>query len=65
VKTGSSGTRETILDDAADYGRLFETLDRMETERRIRGPVADAIRLIALTGCRRGEAAHLRWSMSI
>jgi integrase len=33
----------------------------METERRIRSPVADAIRLIALTGCRRGEAAGLRW----
>jgi integrase len=33
----------------------------MEMERRIRGPVADAIRLIALTGCRRGEAAGLRW----
>ena len=31
VKTGSSGTRETILDDAADYARLFQTLDRMET----------------------------------
>ena len=62
VKTGSSGTRETILDDAADYARLFQTLDRMELERRIRAPVADAIRLIALTGCRRGEAAGLRWS---
>jgi integrase len=33
----------------------------MEAERRIRSPVADAIRLIALTGCRRGEAAELRW----
>lgn len=33
----------------------------METERRIRSPVADAIRLIALTGCRRSEAASLRW----
>jgi integrase len=33
----------------------------METERRIRSPVADAIRLIAFTGCRRGEAAGLRW----
>ena len=62
VKTGSSGTRETILDDAADYARLFQTLDRMEMERRIRIPVADAIRLIALTGCRRGEAAGLKWS---
>jgi integrase len=61
VKTGTSGTRNTILEDAADYARLFETLDRMEQERRIRSQVADAIRLIALTGCRRGEAAGLRW----
>jgi integrase len=61
VKTGSSGTRETILEDSDGYGRLFATLDRMETERRIRSPVADAIRLIALTGCRRGEAAGMRW----
>ena len=61
VKTGSSGTRETILDDAADYARLFQTLDRMETELRIRPAAADAIRLIALTGCRRGEAANLKW----
>ena len=61
VKTGSSGTRETILEDAEGYRRLFATLDKMEVERRIRSPVADAIRLIALTGCRRGEAAGLRW----
>ena len=62
VKTGSSGTRETILEDSDGYRRLFATLDKMETERRLRSPVADAIRLIALTGCRRGEAAGLRWS---
>jgi len=61
VKTGTSGTRETIVEDAESYGRLFVTLDRMEAERRIRSPVADAIRLIALTGCRRGEAAGLLW----
>ena len=61
VRTGTSGTRDTILEDAADYARLFKTLDRMEAERRIRSPAADAIRLIALTGCRRGEAAGLRW----
>ena len=61
IKTGTRGTRETILEDAAAYGRLFATLERMEREWRIRGPVADAIRLIALTGCRRGEAVGLRW----
>ena len=48
VEIGVSGERSTILEDAADYGRLFETLDRMEDERRIRPAAADAIRLIAL-----------------
>jgi integrase len=61
VKLGASGTRDIILEDAKDYARLFQTLDRMEHERRIRPQAADAIRLIALTGCRRGEAAGLRW----
>jgi integrase len=61
VKLEAVGTRETIMEDAADYKTLFQTLDRMENERRIRQPAADAIRLIALTGCRRGEAAGLRW----
>ena len=59
VKTGSSGTREAILEDSDGYQRLFATLDKMETERRIRSPVADAIRLIALTGCRRGRGRRL------
>jgi integrase len=62
LKLGSSGTRDTILDGAGDYARLFTTLDRMEAELRIRWTVADAIRVIALTGCRRGEIAGLRWS---
>lgn len=61
LKLGGSRVRETILQDAEDYGRLFETLDKMERELRIRPQAADAIRLIALTGCRRGEAANLRW----
>jgi integrase len=61
VKTGSDGERDTILEDARAYGRLFKTLDRMEAERRIRGPVADAIRVIALTGARRGEVAGAQW----
>jgi integrase len=61
VKTGTSGIREIILEDVTDYARLFETLDKMEREFRIAQPAADAIRLVALTGCRRGEAAKLRW----
>jgi integrase len=61
IRTGQDGTRDIILDDAQAYGRLFQTLDRMETERRIRQPTADAIRVIALTGARRGEVAGLLW----
>jgi integrase len=61
IKTGMRGSRDIILEDSDAYKRLFATLDRMEAERRIRSPVADAIRLIALTGCRRGEAAGMRW----
>lgn len=34
----------------------------MENEHRIRPAVADAIRIIALTGARRGEIAGLKWS---
>ena len=61
VEIGTSGERTTILDDASDYGRLFETLDRMEQELRLRPAAADAIRLIALTGARRGEVTGLLW----
>lgn len=62
VKVAASGTRDAILESAAQYEALFRALDRMENERRIRGPAADAIRVIALTGARRGEIAGLRWS---
>ena len=61
VKLEAVGTRDAILEDAGDYKKLFQTLDHMEHELRLRQPAADAIRLIALTGCRRGEAAGLRW----
>lgn len=62
VKIGTDGTREIILEDVADYRRLFDTLDRMVLQRRLRRPVADAIRVIALTGARKGEIVGLRWS---
>lgn len=61
MKLAGSGTRDTILGDAKDYGRLFTTLQKMENEKRIRSAAADAIRFIALTGARRGEATGLRW----
>lgn len=62
IKTAPDGRRDAIIESAADYGRLFRTLDKMQNEKRIRDAVADAIRVIALTGARRGEIAGLRWS---
>ena len=61
VATGADGSRTLILEDAAEYRRLFVAMDKLESEGRIRAPVADAIRLIALTGARRGEITGLRW----
>jgi integrase len=60
-KLPAGGTREAILENVDDYERLFRTLDQMEEELQIRQPAADAIRLLALTGCRRNEVAGLRW----
>lgn len=61
IKLQADKTRNVVLESQDDYRRLFETLDEMEAERRLRAPVIDAIRLIALTGARRGEIAGLRW----
>lgn len=61
MKCGGTGTRDTILNAAEDYERLFSTLRKMEDEKRIRTAAADTIRFIALTGARRGEATGLRW----
>jgi integrase len=60
VDFGSDGERATIL-DAEGFARLFATLARMEAERRLRPAVADAIRIIAMVGARRGEITGLRW----
>lgn len=61
IKLTPDGQRETIIESAEDYARLFDTLRTMENEKRIRNAVADAIRVIALTGARRGEVAGMRW----
>lgn len=61
VKVAQPGQRETILGGSSDYAALFRTINQMESEHRIRSTVADAIRLIALTGARRGEVVGLKW----
>ncbi len=61
VRLTQDGQRETIIEDVGVYGRLFQTLDQMQNEKRIRPAVADAIRVIALTGARRSEVTGMRW----
>jgi integrase len=60
ISTGSDGEREAVL-DPQDYTKLFATLAAMENEHRLRPAAADAIRVIAMTGARRGEIINLRW----
>lgn len=69
VDVGRDGQRTTIISDPQAYGLLFKTLDRLTDpsalqpgERLVRTEVADAIRVIALTGARRGEITGLCWS---
>lgn len=59
VSVGSDGKRDTIMRNADDYASMFRTLETMVNEKRIRAVHADAIRVIALTGARRGEIANL------
>ncbi|MEJ2453307.1 MAG: Arm DNA-binding domain-containing protein, partial [Candidatus Thiodiazotropha sp.] len=50
VKVGGDGVREVTLDKPEQYKALFQTLERMQNEKRLRPAVADAIRVMALTG---------------
>ncbi len=59
AEVGSDGRRDLTL-DADGYAALFKTLDAMEADKSIHGDVADAIRVIALTGARRGEIVGLQ-----
>ncbi|MGO3934484.1 site-specific integrase [Rhodopseudomonas pseudopalustris] len=68
VEIGRDGQRDLILDDPAAYGRLWKMLDQLtnpdalaDGESIMRTEVADAIRVIALTGARKGEILGLRW----
>ena len=44
-----------------EIARLYKTLDGMVAQRPSYQPQADMIRLLLLTGCRRGEITRLRW----
>ena len=45
-----------------EFRRLGETLDALEAEGRLPAHAAAALRLLMLTGCRRGEILGLRWA---
>ncbi len=62
VEIGNDESRDTILESVDQYRALFDTLDKMQRELRLRPQVADAVRVLALTGARRGEVSNLRWS---
>ena len=47
---------------AEEIERLHRVLDRPVVERPSHRPQADVIRLLLLTGCRKGEIMKLRWS---
>lgn len=61
VEKYKSEPKERFLTEA-EMMRLFEALEAMVKERRLNPLHASAIRLLALTGCRKGEIVGLRWS---
>jgi integrase len=61
LRLASGGERTTILDQPEQYARLFETMDRMVAEGRLRAIVRTFVVLLAATGLRRDEARTLRW----
>ena len=62
IEKGRDGQRDAILEDKDAYEALFRALAELEHTREIPCMAADALRLIALTGARRGEIVGLRWS---
>ncbi len=65
---GQDGKRGAILDDHDAYTRLWRALDKLtdpsalgDDDKLLRTEVADAIRVIVLTGARKGEIIGLRW----
>ena len=46
----------------AEIDRLHRTLDRLVEQRPSRRRQVDIVRLLLLTGCRRGEIVNLKWS---
>lgn len=61
VEKFKSEAQERFLDEA-EMTRLFTALAELVKERRLNPLHASVIRLLALTGCRKGEIVGLRWN---
>ena len=55
-------TKLTRFLSAEEIERLHHVLNRLVDQRPSRRPQADIVRLLLLTGCRKGEILKLRWS---
>lgn len=61
LRLDGGGERTTVLDQPDQYVRLFQTMDRMVVESRLRADVQAFVTLLAATGMRRNEARTLHW----
>lgn len=60
MRAYKSNHRERFL-SRAEYRRIGRVLKEVESKGTIQRPAIAAIRMLLLTGCRRGEVATLRW----
>jgi integrase len=60
VDVGRDNERTAIIESMEQYSAIFATITTLENTAQVRRPAADAIRVIMLTGARRGEIAGLR-----
>lgn len=61
IELGRDGERKAVVESMDEYTKIANTITDLENTKRIRAQAADAIRVIMLTGARRGEIAGLRW----
>jgi integrase len=61
VDIGRDGERTAVVESMEQYAEIFRAIDHLENIHQIRRPAADAVRVIMLTGARRGEIIRLRF----
>jgi len=61
LRLGDDGRRDITPLTPEQYRRLFTVMTEMEDRGELRPEAHDALRFIALTGCRKSEAQRARW----